>query len=443
MKDKSNKELIDVVREQLKAFEETPYKHGAWESYKATYESAGKTRRLKGWYWASAAAVVAMGIGLFISQRQTVDIPVQQVVHTDQKPAASPVEQGAGNVSDATPTLPLMNTNESEVFAPIKGREAHNVSVSLTNTFAHYAQIAVQHIISSVTPETAANVPASQLAYTPIAVGSPVLRDLHDTDAQEADIDLGMGFALAQQDAGSNLKKENQALALAPKKVRILSKMELGAFLSPSTTDSKIDLGGGLVLGYQLNDKLTLRTGASFNQYEVGILPSQMYGKEQAQNSPVVGQASKDMPYKTYATLPNINAVTGKVQTLDIPLELQYKMGKQFYTSVGVSYAAVLSQERFNHYQENADPLMFSSTSNTERPTNEEVKVVERKVQSVDNNVDPNGFAGFVNLSIGKKTNLSKALKLSIEPYVKIPVGQFKRADMNYTNGGIKVITTF
>ncbi|SMG17050.1 outer membrane beta-barrel protein [Sphingobacterium psychroaquaticum] len=443
MKDKNNKELIDVVREQLKAFEETPYKQGAWESYKATYESAGKTRRLTSWYWASAAAVVAMGIGLFISQRQTVDIPVQQVVHTDQRSTASPAERGLGNSSDAATELPLMNTNESEELARVESGDAHNAAVSLPNTFAQRAQIAVQQILSSITPETAATVQASQLAHTHIAVGRPVLRDVHDGDPQVADVDLGLGFALAQQDASSNFKKENQALALAPKKMRILSKMELGAFLSPSTTDSKIDLGGGLILGYQLNDKLTLRTGASFNQYEVGILPSGMYGKEQVQNSPVVGQASKDMPYKTYATLPNINAVTGKVQTLDIPLELQYKMGKQFYTSVGVSYAAVLSQERFNHYQENADPLMFSSTSNTERPTNEDVKVVERKVQSVDNNVDPNGFAGFVNFSIGKKTNLSKALKLSIEPYVKIPVGQFKRADMNYTNGGIKVITTF
>jgi len=48
-----------------------------------------------------------------------------------------------------------------------------------------------------------------------------------------------------------------------------------------------------------------------------------------------------------------------------------------------------------------------------------------------------------VNFSIGKEMRVNKRMNLSVEPYVKLPVGSFKQADMNYTNGGIRIITNF
>lgn len=446
MEQKENKELIEHIKAQLKAFEETPYRQGAWESYKAAYETPVKTRRLGPVYW-SAAAVLLLGFGgLFFYQQHTPALPVagnDAVVATvapeqpiDTAPSLIPqngesIAVGTENSGIVLPELAEVNTKafnalSSMDFPPTERRS----TVNLMPVFG---------------AQKSSSLHTDEVKAKQYAVNSPILTHQDYESGELTNVDLGAGFVMAQQQADLQNYKESNSLALTPKKLKIVDKLELGAFLSPTGTTSKLDLGGGLILGYQLSKKVTLRTGAAFNQYEVGILPAQMNGKQGSPSfdSPVTNGLMGDVPYRSAnAAIPNINAVTGKVQTLDIPVEVQYKFDNKFYTSVGVSYAAVLSQERFNHYQEKAGAALFSSESEAGKQTNE-VRTVAKKVSSDVDNVETNGFGGFVNLSIGRKTNVTKGFKVSVEPFVKIPVGQFKRADMNYTNGGIKVITNF
>src|SRR5690606_40192023 len=55
-----NKELIELIKEELKNAEELPYKEGAWEAYKSRYEPVrkGKYRALS---WVAAAAIALAG----------------------------------------------------------------------------------------------------------------------------------------------------------------------------------------------------------------------------------------------------------------------------------------------------------------------------------------------------------------------------------------------
>ncbi|MEJ5054582.1 outer membrane beta-barrel protein [Sphingobacterium sp. MYb382] len=444
MEQKENKELIEHIKAQLKAFEETPYRQGAWESYKAAYEAPTKTRRLAPVYWSAAAAVLLLGFGgLFFYKQNNAVLPVggntpaitaiTPEVSTDSSPLLTPKsdDPAVADTGDIYATLPALGATTSTTFntRPEERLEARHTS----------------YLSTAIDTHRAAALHTDEVKSMQYPINSPVLVH-HDAVASElGDVDLGAGFVMAQKQADLQNYKESNNLALTPKKLKIVDKLELGAFLSPTGTTSKLDLGGGLILGYQLSKKVTLRTGAAFNQYEVGILPSQMNGKQGSPSfdSPVTNGLMGDVPYRSAnAALPNINAVTGKVQTLDIPIEVQYKIDNKFYTSVGVSYAAVLSQERFNHYQEKAGAAVFSSESDAGKQTNE-VRTVAKKVSSEVDNVGTNGFGGFINLSVGRKTNVTRGFKVSVEPFVKIPVGQFKRADMNYTNGGIKVITNF
>src|SRR5690606_9221669 len=107
----------------------------------------------------------------------------------------------------------------------------------------------------------------------------------------------------------------------------------------------------------------------------------------------------------------------------------------------GLSYAVVLSQERLNHYTEYTDAPIYSSASDSNAPTNSPVNTVSTTVAASENNVNTNGFGGFVNFSIGRKTQLGKSVKLSVEPVLALPVGRLRRADSNYTSGGVKIIT--
>lgn len=440
MQDKKNIELIEEIKEQLKAFESTPYKKGAWESYQATYGMGTKHRKLAGWYWSAAAAMAIVGFGsLFLMNKDNATkSPLSTIALTTVKEKGSPValEQPSDfNISSPLAQNNLIPEQENQIMVAAVGSTQEVQSKG--GEMLQLDLLRTAGIMSSGYDLHLSNKHINN---------APSLRELaaphvwmYGLDHEPTD--MTMGFVAAQQQLG--MEQDNQAIKLSPKKFKLMDKLALGAFLSPTSTDNKVDLGGGLLLAYQLTDKLALRTGAAFNQYEVGILPSKISGKKNIHDRPQDSPVSSDMPYRVTASLPNINAVTGKVQTLDIPLEVEYKLSKQFYTSVGVSYAAVLSQERFNHYQELADPLMFSTTSDTGKPTNEEIKVVDKKIASNEGNVETNGFGGFINLSIGRKTNISKTFKMSVEPYVKFPVGQFKRADMNYTNGGIKIITNF
>src|SRR5690606_39142183 len=55
-----NKELIELIKEELKNAEELPYKEGAWEAYKSRYEPVQKgTYRTI--FWVAAAAIALAG----------------------------------------------------------------------------------------------------------------------------------------------------------------------------------------------------------------------------------------------------------------------------------------------------------------------------------------------------------------------------------------------
>ena len=441
---KDNKELIDLIRDGLKNAGELPYKEGAWEAYKAKHEPTPKVHRLIPLWVAAAVAAVAGFIFLFNNEDRSID-PVK-VAEVEQ--ATKNVTGKTGNESDAAAKL----ETDRLASADIQQKENNDISTPLFYDRSPQTKQRMHMVIPdkmdvqsfSWTPSE--NVPTLDRELK--AAGLMVLENGDDpTAALDWDDEL-----IAGQQIDPNFAYQNEtARNLSPKKIRLTDRFELGAFVSPSTTDRSFDLGGGLVFAYRLNDKIAIRTGASFNQYEVGMLGSQVKEvreEKMTQSAPVVNN-DKLISKETTAFrnnnlfIPNLNAVTGKVQTLDIPLEVKYNLTNQFYATGGVSYAAVLSQERFDHYEESVGIPTYSSASDSEKPVKNTVSTVSTTVKSDDDNINTNGFGGFVNFSVGRRVNVGKTMKVSVEPFVKLPVGQFRRADMDYTNGGIRIITSF
>lgn len=429
MKD-SNKELIDLIRERLKNAEELPYKEGAWEAYKAKYEPTRKVRLLAPLWVAAAVAALAGFTFLFHDWSDSTE-PIS-VVETRQENVKS---------------VPM--TDDEVTGKPLIIEETNRLaSASVQNNEGGRKDVVTLDRIDIQTLELA---PLGNIPVLTREIKTPDLMVFRE-DSKPAAVLAWDDDLIAGQQIDPNFAYQSEAARhLSPKKLRLTDRFELGAFVSPSTTDRSFDLGGGLVFAYRFNDKLAIRTGASFNQYEVGMLKShvQEVGEEKKQEAAPIKNTDKVISKEASSLrtdnffIPNLNAVTGKVQTLDIPLEIRYNVTKQFYATGGVSYAAVLSQERFDHYEESARILTYSSASDSEKPAQNTVTTVETTVKSSDENINPNGFGGFVNFSIGKRTNIGKTMKVSVEPFVKLPVGQFRRADMNYTNGGIRIITSF
>jgi hypothetical protein len=132
-----------------------------------------------------------------------------------------------------------------------------------------------------------------------------------------------------------------------------------------------------------------------------------------------------------------LSAVNNKLLTIDIPVDVRYHVSKSFYTSVGVSYVGVLDQTQENYF-------VNGINENTSANNGQAVSSPENVKQTFKGSaVNTNDFNGFVNLSIGKKMTVGKKLSIAVEPFVKLPVGGLKSTDFNYTNGGLKVVTSF
>ncbi len=220
--------------------------------------------------------------------------------------------------------------------------------------------------------------------------------------------------------------------------------------MSPNSTSEKFNFGGGVLVAYNVTKNLSVRTGLAYNRYEVGAM------RNPVANQDVAVSASREMLEKNNTNsltaytmsnaviLPNVNAVSGSVQALEVPLDVKYKSKSGFYASSGLTYAKVTEQERFTHYIENSGAEVFpDGLPKNQKDLEAGFKQVSKAIKTEDQNVKANGFGGFVNLSIGKEMKMNKGFSISVEPYMKLPVGNFKSADMNYTNGGLRIITNF
>ncbi|WP_021188738.1 hypothetical protein [Sphingobacterium sp. IITKGP-BTPF85] len=204
-------------------------------------------------------------------------------------------------------------------------------------------------------------------------------------------------------------------------------------------------MGGGLSLAYQITDKISIRSGVSMQQYGAGVDRQNNLGAVQSagmafndavSNSPVM-KNNESLLLARQTVDKELSAVNNKLLTIDIPVDVRYHVSKSFYTSVGVSYVGVLDQTQENYF-------VNGINENTSANNGQAVSSPENVKQTFKGSaVNTNDFNGFVNLSIGKKMTVGKKLSIAVEPFVKLPVGGLKSTDFNYTNGGLKVVTSF
>lgn len=444
MKEKKNsqeKDIVDRIVEQLKASTELPYEEGAWERFRKDHLGKTTRKRVIPLWVRSAAACAALAVlGLWYFHAESdLDQPTLSSTST---------EQVAPSRSDKLPTPPA---EEKAVIVPNLVPTQLMESYQPVYSAAPNSRLSAIHVVESwMMPTQAALVAQSVDIHNDVKLSKSKLSFLPDTDDSEVSERGDGAFPSVFADSKGVTTTAMKEVVGESKRFRFSDKFNVGLVVAPSSTDQKVNFGGGLMLSYNVTKQLSVRTGASFQQYEVGALrdPSQVASMEVAaaperplQND--VGLSSKSLMARV-PLIPNVNSVTGMVRTIDIPVEAKYSFYKGLYAGVGVSYAAVLGQQRFAHYIENvnSNPYVAGLPSN-ESEMRAAVEPVVRTMESANANVNSSGFGGFVNMSVGKELKVRRGPSVSLEPYIKLPVGSFKRADMNYTNGGLRIITNF
>ncbi|MGJ1446775.1 hypothetical protein ACR79S_12070 [Sphingobacterium spiritivorum] len=453
MAKENKKELIDDIADKLRDYE-LPYREGAWEKF-ASLDKGRKSRVL--WpYWSAAAVILALGISYITyntGDLQGDNAGVNTIAKKEnttqhaipgagQDSPSAPVESSDANVNQVHPNI---------INSSSKGLENRLASLSDPQ----------QHATTYIAADQSArvSVPFNELR-TAMLTTSQIGGHLSELQSKN---EVEMTIICVTADATPQVKEEskfslsvlgtdNQQQTLANQQINrpkaMGRKWELGAFVSPASASSEVSMGGGLSVAYNLSKKLSVRSGVSLQNYQMAMAlnpgkPSS--SSPVSMDSPVGNSYLIDMSSVQSRMNPNFTAVSGSVLTLDIPVEMKYAITRNLYTTAGVSMVSVLQQERLNHYVENINGNTFAgkNANGVGAAESNNIQAVNKTVKSNEQNVETNGFNGFINLSIGRKLPIKKAFSISVEPFYRLPLGQFKNSDVNYSNGGIKVITNF
>lgn len=440
MKDNKKKELIDEIIGQLKDHE-LPYKEGSWEKFASSYDSI--PQRPPNWkYWSAAAALLVFaGVGYWGMNNDTPkDAPAVVIVKNQ------PTDDVIGNNKD------LKESMQRSLSDAIRDDDLVSEKLFRTTpfTYAGVTNHPVQHSDNKrVILSSGRLMPATDLTFSKeiASLQSIPLKNSKFSANIDWDEDDGEGVAaqsnsiaissgnMTQRDAAKlsqlyAMQQGNTRTSIIQNETSREKKWEMGAFVSPASTSESITLGGGVALAYNISSKISLRSGASIQHYgavsgNTPITPAMASNSFSLDAPNYISQSNSSNSFITRTAdakdAKSNERVSGKILTVDIPVDVRYAITKHFYTSVGVSYVGVLDQER----------AMIYETNNT-----------EYKQKSTDKNVDDKGVNGFVNFSVGRKQKIGK-LSISVEPYYKAPIGGLKSSDLNYSNGGVKIITSF
>lgn len=447
MAKEKNKELIDHIVDKMKAHE-LPYSEGAWEKF-ASHDVSLVSKKQTNWkYWSAAAAVlfIAGASFLYLNQSPIYHAPIVANLPVETKSEAdkSTVETTKIDV----PAVKVDHLSKEIIGATSSYNDQRNMGAKGT---VENAIASIDHFLDAATHIFTDNNAKKELIDMPSKGGN----ELVEVKKEEV-----KNNNLAQNN--STIRKENEGTRSVAEKLEKLGsifnlnsdkhdfasavkKWEVGAFVAPSSTVDKMSLGGGLSLAYQITDKISIRSGVSMQQYGAGVDRQNNLGAVQSagmafndavSNSPVM-KNNESLLLARQTVDKELSAVNNKLLTIDIPVDVRYHVSKSFYTSVGVSYVGVLDQTQENYF-------VNGINENTSANYGQAISSPENVKQTFKGNaVNTNDFNGFVNISIGKKMTVGKKLSIAVEPFVKLPVGGLKSTDFNYTNGGLKVVTSF
>ena len=433
-------ELIPRLAEHLRNHTE-PYKEGAWEHFVTTY---GKRRRRLWPYW-GAAAVMLLAIGGYWLMRQPADSRLTPQL--SQQEAERGAVVGSSVYDDEQPdggTPPAVASTTTALVV----RPADEVPTGVVDEVsaetgrpdgATQAPVGIPEALPEEAPVAATEMAVVAASADSVPATTPESQRLAVTAVEDV-----TGFEPPASgpplDVALNTQKPSDSR----------EKWDLGVVVSPSVTSETINIGGGLAVAYRVSDKISIGSGIAVAQLGVGEnpnyqphyvgRPSDQYASDPNTHfgGPYFnGKSEAALGYKREVSL------TSSVVTLDIPLDVRYEVVKGFYTSVGVSYVAVLNERRTGHY---IDKINVNTFANGHAGSADRLAPTEFVYSSERIPAKPlrgKGYAGFMNFSVGKKLPISTKLFLSVEPYFKLPIGRLSKEEMDFTNGGIRIVTGF
>lgn len=442
MKDRTDIELIEQIKNVLHSHEE-PYKEGSWEKFAmhSLHIAPVKTGKRHFRYWIAAACILLLAAaGTFILFNKT-NKPEQKLAIHQHKPATALTLETDRHIDSM-----LHNHIDKTYAVQIPGEKI--IQTEKRSIFREF--------IDKVFPEkdnnlTVNNQPANN---TPEKIqkqdAAPLANVTQNQNMVSADVANNNAAPENNIVNNNNIRQQNQPV-YTPDNIYVRNnpvlehdagyakKWNLAAEVASSMSNNKkMNLSYGINIGYALNNKLSIHSGASFSQLNSAIDDP----ASAAFMNRYDGYADINMDLKVFARSASTAETTVKSSELrlagiEIPLEMRYNFNKKLYTNIGISAMALVENKQLNTYvTESSKQVGFAAGNKKSTSTKE---IVETKVESVPGTgVVNDKFLEFFNMSIGYKQPITPKRNIRIEPFVKIPINN-TGVKVPLSNAGIRL----
>ncbi len=213
--------------------------------------------------------------------------------------------------------------------------------------------------------------------------------------------------------------------------------------------DNNVNMGAGISASYKLAKNIRFSTGVLIAKQSLNGMvkrrnsdfannASNKFGI----NDEVYGELMSDKSQSEILNSANVSNINLHEQkrtfvTVDIPLNIVYKYKKLSFTT-GVSSLLHLQEQQNYKYRMSVNNSVYNATTAT-YDNFSNTTTVSRKKHIATNHFD---FAKLINLSVGYGIDMKKG-SLTVEPYIKVPIGTLSSQDILMGAGGLALRYNF
>ncbi len=426
MKEMTDQELTDKISQVFDDFEDPSAEQG-WQELRKKYPEKHTGPVLMWWGAAAAVLLIICGIWFFAPDTKVGEL-------AGDKPLGQPKSDSySGRAEAVKKEQPAISDNPARGKAASTQDKLPATAYTPAGTDRTSRPGLDSKMVSAQTLSMGGNSPGQ----TPlVTLPQPAKPELNNADiAAERDSAISVAarlLALARPTAANddhlhNVEEQPYASQKTASKNNMIS-FYAGSFVNYALgSETRVNFGAGFTSDIKLGNNLRLSTGLALANnslsYNNGVPSS---GKEKLSfdlQPSFIGGGNNN--------LTTVTKYDASLLALDIPLNIKYLLipeNNTLYMLAGLSSGTYLN-EKYSLSYKKYNPAGFYAGQ-------DQGSTVEANFQAFD-------FARTLNISFGYSTNLGKTQNITIEPFLKYPLGGLGSENLRFGSTGLNIKLNF
>jgi len=421
MKEKFEHKLTNRIREVFDNHQ-AAFNSQDWEDMKSRLSDKQIRKLPLPWTFVKAASILLLlTAGLYIiwdSFIKDMDGSIENISITQSPSDVSDDNKAAANTIEKTGPQKRITSNHEKKVVEINDKVLHESAISPTQD--HNLASEVKNPMDSVLTNLIDSTGSKKTSET-------LLAEIIDIQEKPKTFTDSSMKPVEKTPSAFELIQEIPVVNADPKKQKIKLGVEIASFTNYSSEDiaPSMNYGGGLIANIPVKSRLSFNPGLIITAYNVNFNSEQ----KRFDNDVITTQSVQDLIENDPDLKPTGVNLTG----IDIPVNFQYRFMQKkksgYFVELGISNLVYLSENYTYSITKVSGPDPFTGTQSEETITGE-------KSNSAFETFD---FAKLINFSLGWNYRLNNRFDLSLNPYIKYPVGSLGSREVKFGSGGLKM----